>query len=107
MIITTEPYFDFILSNKKDLLLILESRIGKPLKDTILVFDKKSKAALYRDNKEIILLTEIHSDILKLLKKVKSVIISELDANQKFVYTYEAKVLIDKKLNKRLKKDAS
>ncbi len=104
MITILEPEFDILVTQDQKIMLVILAR-PEGQKDPFLVFDKKKTMALFRDNNEIIKLTDIPRKALKALRSATDVIITEMDENSNPVRQYQIKITFDSKLNKKLKKE--
>lgn len=103
--ITTEPYFDFIINKSGEMMLVLEGRQRPPHEDARLVFDGKESAALFRDQQETIYLTNMPKDVLKRLRKANNIIVAEMLLDGDIQQAYDVEVMLDKKLEKKLREE--
>ncbi len=105
MITILEPLFDIIITKDEKVMIIISSR-PTPQRNPFLVFDGKKTMALFRDENEIIKLTEIPRKALKTLKKTKQVLITEMDEESQTTRQYQLDLILDSKLNSKLKKES-
>ncbi len=85
-------------------MLIIHSREDNPF-NPFMVYDGKKHLALFRDKNEIVKLTYIHRKILKKLKNLEELNITEMDYESHPIRQYTCKIIRDSKLKQKLKKE--
>lgn len=85
-------------------MLIIISRTELPY-NPFIVYDNKKLLALFRDKNEIVKLTYIPRKVLKVLRDSNEISITEMDYDNIPIRQYRAKVIIDNKLKRKLKKE--
>lgn len=102
MQITLEPYFDFIMNEAGELMMIMEARGEAPSPEAMLAFDGRELAYLFRDRSEIVKLTEIPEEVLGILKRIKKILVTEMDEADEVAHSYEAEVTIEPGVSARI-----
>ncbi len=85
-------------------MLVIPARLDAPY-NPFLVFDGKKLLALFRDKNEIVKLEFIHRKVLKILKEMEELSITEMDADSNPVRQYTVKMVFDSNLKRKLKKE--
>ena len=106
MIVITEPFFDFIVNAEGGVMLVFAARPG-PAKNPFLVYDRRETMALFRDEGEILRLVKIPRAARAAVEAAGTVDVGELDKDSRPARRYRVRVVLDRNLNKKLKKEAS
>jgi hypothetical protein len=105
MIVVTERHFDFIINAKGRALLVLAARPGHA-KNPFLVFDRRRTMALFRDEGEAVRLTEMPRAVRKAVLDAREIDVAEMDEDSNPARRYRARVILDRDLSGKLKKEA-
>lgn len=85
-------------------MLVMLARPSSPL-NPFMVFDGKKLLALFRDENEIVKLSYISRKVLKALRLVDEVNITEMNEDSQALRQYKVKVIFDSQLKKKLKRE--
>lgn len=91
--------FDFLINDEDEVMLLLYEREGEPSATPRIEFDAEEKAALlYRNNNDIIELSDIEAQVFDSLQDADKLLVCELsreedaDGDNAIRYAYEADV---------------
>ena len=86
-------------------MLVISARVEGPF-NPFVVFDGGKLLALFRDKNEIIKLTYIPRRVLKAVKNIDEISVTEMDPDSMAVRQYRVKIIRDSRLKSKLKREA-